>query len=608
MTQDVQLPQITVNAKTIQSCFSDCLYEVPEFQRPFAWENDQLEDYWEDVALAKGDLFFGTIVTWISKRHELFRDVYSLIDGQQRLTTSTIALSVIRDALAILASEVVDGDTEGPSVATRARTLMDNSQKYLVVSDDYGEAFPVVSRKEEMFYHHIQKPDAIPSGAKWDESARRVGEARKFFERKITQLIEEEPSSDKLEAVTRIRNNILRARLIQVELEKEEDAFLIFETLNTRGAELQLRDLIKNALVRGGGADSQDRKAIEGRWNALMATVVPEGASGDEADSFIWQSWNSRRSAVRRSELYKQLLPLLGASPATHVSYLVELEQDAAVYKFLEAGNTTFPDPVQGKRIALSVSEVQDSISALNIFNVSVANSALTALVRKYDSSPILSRKYLIKAFRAIENFHFQFSQLASSSSTGGTRKRYNAFAVQLENATTRGEVNSSIDTLVDRLRESLPDGDISRRAFTRLIYAPKLKLTRGQQKRGRQDLIRYVLLNLARHGKTVQSSRRAGDWTIEHIRPQAERRSERAEDPVFSIGNLALLTKQANEELANLPFTQKRDRLLRYSALKDDALMGWLGDDETSDVSDERISERASALANWALDSVWTV
>lgn len=56
------------------------------------------------------------------------------------------------------------------------------------------------------------------------------------------------------------------------------------------------------------------------------------------------------------------------------------------------------------------------------------------------------------------------------------------------------------------------------------------------------------------------------------------------------------------------MSFTEKRDRLLRYSALKDDALMGWLGDDEMSKVSDERISERASALADWALDSVWTV
>ena len=107
---NTELPKIVVGAKTFQDCFSDCIYEVPKFQRPYSWEKEQLQDYWADVIGAHGDLFFGTVVTWVSAKRDLFRDTYSLIDGQQRLTTSAIALSVVRDALNAMAEDTPENE------------------------------------------------------------------------------------------------------------------------------------------------------------------------------------------------------------------------------------------------------------------------------------------------------------------------------------------------------------------------------------------------------------------------------------------------------------------------------------------------------------------
>ena len=91
--------QIDINTsdKRILECFNSCLYEIPVYQRPYAWEKDQLEDFWNDVALNQQDYFLGATVTYISERRDLFRHTFMIIDGQQRLTTATIALAAIRD-------------------------------------------------------------------------------------------------------------------------------------------------------------------------------------------------------------------------------------------------------------------------------------------------------------------------------------------------------------------------------------------------------------------------------------------------------------------------------------------------------------------------------
>ena len=109
-TSSNELIPIKSQTKTIQNCFREFLYEVPNFQRPYSWTQEQLGDFWNDVILAKGDFFFGSTVTWVSQKRDLFNDTYSIIDGQQRLTTSAILLSVVRDSFIEVADKYDDVD------------------------------------------------------------------------------------------------------------------------------------------------------------------------------------------------------------------------------------------------------------------------------------------------------------------------------------------------------------------------------------------------------------------------------------------------------------------------------------------------------------------
>ncbi|MGW1172330.1 DUF262 domain-containing protein [Kitasatospora sp. NPDC002543] len=598
-----ELIPIESQTKTIQTCFQQCLYEVPNFQRPYSWSQEQLLDFWDDVILAKGDFFFGSTVTWVSKKRDLFNDTYSIIDGQQRLTTSAILLSVVRDAFSSVADKYgdVDGFDEAVAVTQAATT-----QKYLMAKDDDGKTYPILRRSEEMFYEVIQNPNAIPSGVKWNVSSKRIGEARGFFEEKILAAIKDLAPGEQVERLKSIRSNALKARVIQVELASEEDGFLVFETLNTRGADLRLADLVKNLLIRGGATDASDRKAIADRWDRLVDRVQLDRTSTDLVDRFIWQSWNSRREAVKEPELFKEISRLVGGSPAAHLSYLAELEGDAETYEWLEVEHVQVQQKAAGARNAFAVPEFVDSVRALAIFNVSVANSTILAVARKYRETRLIKQAQVIEVLRLVESFHFQYTALTNSGSTGGTRSRYNRFAVRLEGASSAKDVAAAIEDLKVKLRSSLPARARAHQAFCSLFYAPTLQLNQAQKPRSRKIFIAYVLMSFAKREGLLPAGQNLATWSIEHIKPQSMASPEYS-NPVYSIGNLTLLTGRLNSSLGDAPFSVKAEAFKKGRAYFDSELAEW----EVGAVdapSDSQIEARSKFLADEALDRVWNL
>ncbi|MCR8947174.1 DUF262 domain-containing HNH endonuclease family protein [Streptomyces sp. OUCMDZ-4982] len=602
-TSNSELIPIKSETKTIQNCFQQCLYDVPNFQRPYSWSEEQLADFWNDVILAKGDFFFGSTVTWVSEKRELFSDTYSIIDGQQRLTTSAILLSVVRDAfskVAVTFADLADFDArpaDSQAIAT---------QKYLMVEDDDGKSYPVLHRSEEVFYEVIQNPNAIPSKVEWNGSARQIGKARSFFETKITAAVKGLTPDGQVERLKVIRSNALKARVIQVELASEEDGFLVFETLNTRGTDLRLSDLVKNLLIRGGSTEAKDRQTIAERWARLIDSVQRDRTNVDVVDRFIWQSWNSRRAAMKEPELFKAISQLVSSGPAAHLNYLQELETDAATYRWLDAEDVQVQKQINGKRNAFALPEFVDSIRALAIFNVTVANSTIFAVVRKFQETNLIKQSQVVNVLKFVESFHFQYSALTNSTSTGGTRARYNRFAVRLGNAKSAQEVTEAIADLKKKLHDSLPDRAQAHLAFSSLFYAPKLNLTRAQTLRSRKIFIAYVLMSFAKLEHLLPAGQNLATWSIEHIKPQSKA-SLGASDPVYSIGNLTLLTGSLNSVLGDAPLSSKIEGLRKGSAYFDPELASW----DTSSIdspSEAQIKKRANFLADDALDRVWNL
>lgn len=604
-----QLIPMESKSLTIQKCFKDCLYEVPNFQRPYSWTEDQLNDFWNDVVLAEGDFFFGSTVTWLSQERDLFNNTYSLIDGQQRLTTSAIAISAIRGALNTISKQKDITD----ECKCDAENQSKNTQRYLVAKDDEGVEYDVIKRPEPEFREIILKPGSIPSSSKekQGESIKRIRAARGFFDGKISNEIENLDNLDKISTLKRFRNNILKARVIQVELKSEEDGFLVFETLNARGLDLKLSDLVKNLLIRGGANDEEDRKRIASRWDNIVKAVYENHDSNDIMDRFIWQSWNSRRESVKQASIFKHITNFVSRGDGEHIKYLEELEFDASIYRNLEVENISLMGGGERDRNILSIKECVDSIRALAIFDISVANSAILSLARKYsDKKRLITKKQVIETLRMVESFHFKYNMLAAGGSTGGTRKRYNVFSVNLENANSKEEVKDAIRDLCKKLENALPDRSIMINSFCDLFYAPNIRINQSQKRNARKIFIAYILMNFLTYSKSLPKGQELRDWSIEHLKPQSsvgEFGKDSHDNPVYSIGNLILIPDELNGNLANFPLLDKFERMERVVAPFDDKLREWK-ESGLRDLDRQHIKERAEFLANKAVDEIWKI
>ena len=85
---------------TINKLFTDVdsLYQIPKYQRPYKWTDDQIDklrdDLWESYINQEANYFLGSVITAKPVKGGSYLDI---VDGQQRMTTLIILFAVVRD-------------------------------------------------------------------------------------------------------------------------------------------------------------------------------------------------------------------------------------------------------------------------------------------------------------------------------------------------------------------------------------------------------------------------------------------------------------------------------------------------------------------------------
>jgi hypothetical protein len=218
----VQLSPIQAHETTIGQIFSDAYaFEIPPYQRPYAWEEQQVQELITDLLSAMDDAnasggvyFLGSIVLIKSPNEPLSK----IVDGQQRLTTLTILLSVLRD---------LTGDTE--------LKISRGHYVYQKANPDSGaqDRFRLLLRQRDrvFFQRNVQTPDStrsLPDPETLEGSQQNIA-------RNTAYLLSE------LEKLSEARRNRLVAFIIQrcylvvVAVPTADAARRIFTVLNARG-------------------------------------------------------------------------------------------------------------------------------------------------------------------------------------------------------------------------------------------------------------------------------------------------------------------------------------------------------------------------------------
>ncbi|VCU71385.1 hypothetical protein PIGHUM_03469 [Pigmentiphaga humi] len=274
---------------TIQQVFQDRKqYKVPFYQRAYVWTLEkQWQLLWADIkdkaderltGATPAPHFLGAIVVEPQDKSGLRGvDTLHIIDGQQRLTTLQYILAGIR--LATRELGIVDYDSylaavlDNPNRSTMGNADVEIFKVWPTFSDQ--KAFVEAMTADKLPTLQSRFPAHFTQAGTF----RRIGiihpaalDAIWNFAEWAKEWIVANGGTDAVEALIMAVLNDLKVVLIQ--LEKDDDAQVIFETLNGRGAELHATDLIRNYLFMSVDSAMEDPAALyEEKWKQFEEDI-----------------------------------------------------------------------------------------------------------------------------------------------------------------------------------------------------------------------------------------------------------------------------------------------------------------------------------------------
>lgn len=506
-------------------------YVVPVFQRRYSWKRQQWEELWRDLLnLLEGESeqshhFFGTFVCSVEASPGEF-PTYYIIDGQQRLSTVVIILSILRDI-----TEDIDTD----ELSGRAEEKMENLQKeieenYLIHRfKDGWDRYRVISRAEDREIlrdviegNSLQEGDGITS-------------AYDYYRGKIQGEIEERG-----EGVLRDLFNIIikRLSLVMITLDEDENPFTIFETLNERGLPLEESDLIRNYIFMQLPQEEQD-KFNEEKWRSFEEMFEETERYEEINMTDFYRDYLMRDGDyVRKNEIYIQFKERTEQNPWDLIE---ELKDYAEYYTKIHR-----PEKVQEP-------EIKKNLKRINRLNVGTSYPLILHLFKKYDTRE-LSLEHFVRCLSVIESFVLRRSICELSS------RSYNYWFPEA----VRKIGEDTYPSLIKFLNEKgwPTDTELKESIIAFDIYVREHEKCR---------LILEELEKSFEHKEPVQFS----NLEIEHIMPQTIEENEDGEswkemlgedwehiheEWQHTIGNLTLTGY--NPELSTKKFTTKQEKL----------------------------------------------
>jgi hypothetical protein len=549
-------------------------YRIPRFQRDYSWTDDEWEDLWLDIqgTLKEGGEpahYMGYLV--LQSEND---KVFDVIDGQQRLTTlSLIALSVLKN-LQRLIGENKDADRNRQRLEQIRQTYIGYLDPVTLVA----RSKLTLNRNNDTYYQTYLIPLGHLPQRGFRASEHLLRKAFEWFDRRVREYSRQHApqfGGDEGVALASLIETLSdRLFFTVITVTDELNAYKVFETLNARGVRLSATDLLKNYLfsvLHRSGQHEHEMKTLEDRWEAMV------GRLGSESfPDFLRVHWNSRRTFVRQTELFKTIRNHVQTREAGF-SLVRDMEEDMETYLGL-----THPEASSWNQ------QLKGYANELRMFSVRQPFPLLLAARRVFNAEDFES------LLRASVMISFRYNVIGSLPANEQERV-YNQVAEKI----SRREL-TTIAQIMTGLNSIYPSDEAFRAAFVN-------KLIRTTQSRNRR-IVRYILCRLEKQFDGRDYDFDSDTFNLEHILPQNPGAGwdafteEEIEALVFRLGNMTLMQAGQNRNAGNDDYAAKRPA---YAA-SGFALTRKIAE-ENADWTPERIAARQNQMARQAT-SIWRI
>lgn len=520
-----------MEASTINGLFrASKTFIIPAYQRAYSWGHVQREQFIQDLRDVADQYYLGH---FLFEKEDGNRDVMYLIDGQQRMTTTVIFFSCLKNAL--------EQREDCPPMICKQI-----AHQYLRDAVDGQVCFETVDYDNPFFTKEIidrEQPfageDAINSNSK-----RRIRQCREYFD----NVFRSESTDTLLHWMKLVEN----AKVTEYHVSGKAESAQIFAFQNDRGKPLSQLEVLKSFFMlqiylreQKSGMQKSYIDSLNYSFRNIYESIVNTDIREDDILRYFWMAYHSEKG------YYTEHLV------AEVESYFKKHEVDELI-KFTE----------QLARAFVYVVEVEKDSKNLDLMN-------LRRIRRMAQAYPILIRsKILCNASESVHNRLIRLVEnvIFRSAIRGGRaaiESRLNGFLGELQDD---GSINAAIDRFIDRMTwDYWNDNEIKIALRSQSMYYNK-------------NMCRYVLWRYEQSLCTANYPATRISWdnimtdqSLEHIAPQTPTNNqpvaagygiysdiEHPEDGIESggwlncIGNMLLLTQSQNSAAGNHPLSYK--------------------------------------------------
>lgn len=585
----MQMPmqqQISVFIQDMHQLFyKPVRYEISAFQRRYVWNQvAQWEPLWDDVVdktesyLELGAKppahFLGAIVIQDQPNRFDRRETWTVVDGQQRLTTMQLLLDAAQEVFQHRGYKIN---------AQRLSKLVLNDEIY--GGDDVFKIVPTLNDRHAF----RQAMDNELSNDVFEESS--IVRAHEFFKDQIRHWLDEWPDQgeERAEALELTLTSLLQ--IVVITLSSSEAAYLIFETLNARGTPLRESDMVKNMVMQESGiTDDADETKVWEFSNDWWQTEVTQGRLVRPRVDVLLNYWLviRKKNDVAANQVFSTFRNEFNESEESIADITSDIARMGKAYQKLED---------------TGIEGLETFLYRRRVMQAGTLNPPLLWLLSR-EVPPDQMRKAIL----ALESF------LVRRMVCGMITREYSGLFIEMVDALDRAGVDQAGEAVVEFLKRQgayarqWPDNGQFEWAFRhRKVYGP---MTQGR--------IRIVLEGIEEElRRNWAEDPSVPKWlAIEHIMPQEWHSNWKLPDDVedeaqaadarnytiHTLGNLTLTSKKLNSSLSNAPWDKKREGLDEHSILR---LNRTLLNDAPDAWDEAAIEERARRLCATAI-KVW--
>lgn len=509
-------------------------FEIPLYQRQYSWTVEECQTLWKDVLRAGASEhinahFIGSVVH-ISKglSNLTSHEPLLVIDGQQRLTSTTLLLKAL--ALAI---KELPPESQEPADGFAPMKI---AKRYLINDDelDHRRYKLILTQTDKDTLCALVDDNPMPN-----EVSVRIYENFTWFKDQLKVF------TDKGDDLAVVCRGLQKLMVVDIALNRDqENPQLIFESMNSTGKELSQADLIRNFVLMGLEPSLQS-KLYKNYWRPMELAFGQE-AYTQHFDPFVRHYLTIKASSIpKKNAIYEafktfaknQLPPNPAESADALEALLADLRRHAEYYCAIALGNEQDP-------------KLKAAFADIAELKMDVAYPVLLELYADFAQNGLLTKSELLAAARTVEAYVFR--RAVCSIPTASMNKTFATFMRPVDKSRYLESFNSRLASL--RSYKRFPD---DAEFLTQLQSNDSYHFLRRL----------YLLRKLENMGRKEPIS--IADYTIEHVMPQNPKLSDSWQqelgpewsriqiERLHTLGNLTLTGY--NSEYSDKAFADKK-------------------------------------------------